>query len=141
MARYSIYAVAYGIDPDTKCIISGVKYHSWAECLRVTKNVEKAKYKGFLTEMEADAWLEANISLPESAKNVRKPSLVSQVTVPDRVKYTDAEANRIKAAFTARCLSQDIDPGTTTLLLLDMYCKLMEYSLVSGLTDNASDPS
>lgn len=57
MAKYNIYAVKYGIDPDTKEPVQGLKCKTWDECKKYINGVTDAKYKGFLTDSEADAWL------------------------------------------------------------------------------------
>lgn len=58
MAKYSIYAVGYGIDPKTKQPVYGLKFPTWKECEQYVKGVEGARFKGFLTDMEADAWID-----------------------------------------------------------------------------------
>jgi hypothetical protein len=57
MAKYNIYAIAYGIDPVTKEPVSNLKFKTWGECIPYVVGVEGAKYKGFLTDEEADEWL------------------------------------------------------------------------------------
>lgn len=57
MAKYNIYAVGYGIDPDTKESVHGLKCTNWPDCQKYIKGVPDAKYKGFITDEEADAWL------------------------------------------------------------------------------------
>lgn len=61
MAKYNIYAVAYGIDPKTKEPIYGYKFHNWNDCKPYVVGIDGAKYKGFLTEEEANIWLEKSI--------------------------------------------------------------------------------
>lgn len=58
MAKYSIYAVGYGIDPQTRQPVYGLKVPTWKECEQYIKGVEGAKFKGFLTNTEADAWID-----------------------------------------------------------------------------------
>lgn len=58
MAKYNIYAVGYGIDPDTKEPVYGVKCSTWDECKKYIQGVTDAKYKGFLTDTEADEWIQ-----------------------------------------------------------------------------------
>ena len=58
MSKYDIYAVGYGIDPNTKKPVFGLKFKTWNECKPYIIGVVGAKYKGFMTEIEADAWLE-----------------------------------------------------------------------------------
>ena len=58
MAKYNIYAVGYGINPKTKEPVFGIKCTTWDECQKYIKGVQGAKYKGFLTDSEADAWIQ-----------------------------------------------------------------------------------
>lgn len=62
MAKYNIYAVAFGIDPKTKKQVSNLKFSSWNECKPYITNIPGAKYKGFLTTEEADVWLSNTIN-------------------------------------------------------------------------------
>ena len=62
MAKYNIYAVAFGIDPKTKEQVSNLKFSSWNECKPYITNIPGAKYKGFLTTEEADVWLSNTIN-------------------------------------------------------------------------------
>lgn len=62
MAKYNIYAVAFGMDPKTKEQVSNLKFNSWNECKSYITNVPGAKYKGFLTTEEADVWLSNTIN-------------------------------------------------------------------------------
>ena len=50
MAKYKIYAIGYGIDPDTHKPVYGIKCTNWPDCQKYIKNVSDAKYKGFLTD-------------------------------------------------------------------------------------------
>ena len=59
MAKFKIYAVAHGIDPTTNEPVSNLKFHSWDECKAYVVGIEGAKYKGFLTDTEADEWLKS----------------------------------------------------------------------------------
>ena len=58
MAKYNIYAVGYGVNPKTKEPVFGIKCTTWDECQKYIKGVQGAKYKGFLTDSEADAWIQ-----------------------------------------------------------------------------------
>ena len=62
MAKYNIYAVAFGIDPKTKEQVSNLKFNSWNECKPYITNIPGVKYKGFLTTEEADVWLSNTIN-------------------------------------------------------------------------------
>ena len=57
MAKYNIYAVAYGIDPNKQGPVFNLKLKTWDECKPYVAGVPGAKYKGFLTSSEADVWL------------------------------------------------------------------------------------
>ena len=57
MGKYNIYAVGYGVDPDTGEIVTNKLCKSWDECQKFIKGVNGAKYKGFLTPTEAKEWL------------------------------------------------------------------------------------
>ena len=72
MAKYNIYAVAHGIDPETKALVFNLKFNTWNECKPYVAGVKGAKFKGFLTEDEADAWL--NKHIVEKAKENNKDS-------------------------------------------------------------------
>lgn len=61
MAKYNIYAVAYGIDPKTQKPVSGLKLKTWDECKSYITGVTDARYKGFLTDSEADEWLKSKV--------------------------------------------------------------------------------
>lgn len=79
MAKYSIYAVAIGRDPDTKQPVYNRKFKTWAEAQPFIKGVEGARYKGFLTDSEADAWM-ANVHEKEAAKgHMENPDPVSPI--------------------------------------------------------------
>ena len=58
MSKYKIYAVGYGIDPDSHESVYGIKCTNWSDCQKYIKGVTNAKYKGFLTDDEADAWIQ-----------------------------------------------------------------------------------
>lgn len=63
MAKYNIYAVAYGIDPKTSSPVFNLKFKTWDECKPYVVGVTDAKYKGFLTDKEANAWLSQVVTL------------------------------------------------------------------------------
>lgn len=64
MAKYNIYAVAYGLHPETKAPVNNLKFHTWDECKPYVVGIEGAKYKGFLTDAEADEWLAKTAATP-----------------------------------------------------------------------------
>lgn len=59
MAKYNIYAVGRGVDPNTKEYVYGLKFNTWDECKIYVVGIDDAKFKGFLTEDAADMWLDS----------------------------------------------------------------------------------
>lgn len=57
MGKYSVYAVAQGSDPVTHENVYDLKFYSWGECSPYVGGARFARYKGFMSEAEADAWL------------------------------------------------------------------------------------
>ena len=89
MAKYNIYAVAHGLDPKTKEPVSGLKFHSWDECKPYITGVEGAKFKGFLTEAEADVWLAKTAEVQTDKEDPIKKEAVKETgtgLLPDFVK-------------------------------------------------------
>lgn len=72
MAKYNIYAVAHGFDPTTKTAVSGLKFYSWNECKPFVTGVEGARFKGFLTEAEADTWLAKETEVQTEKEPIKK---------------------------------------------------------------------
>ena len=68
MAKYNVYAVAYGRNPQNNEPVSNLKFYSWSACKPYVVGVEGAKYKGFLTDTEADVWLAQNVSVSDQKK-------------------------------------------------------------------------
>lgn len=110
MAKYSIYAVGRGIDPDTKQEVSGLKVHTWEECEKYVKGVEGAKFKGFLTDYEADAWLD-KIANDNRNKGVQidTSGSMQQPHVP----HIDLNMNQdaAKSDFVDICMSMGVNPN------------------------------
>ena len=57
MAKYSVYAVAQGVDPVDGHNVYDMKFYSWGECMPYVKGARFCRYKGFMSDTEADAWL------------------------------------------------------------------------------------
>lgn len=90
MAKYSIYAVAIGRDPDTKELVYNKKFKTWPEAQPYVKGVEGARYKGFLTDTEADAWM-ATVHEKEAAKgHVENPDPISPIQ-----KYVEQQSQQV----------------------------------------------
>jgi hypothetical protein len=107
MAKYNIYAVAYGINPKTNEPVSNLKFHTWDECKPYVVGVEGAKYKGFLTNKEADEWLKAK------AHSFEKKVTVLHVECEDE--------------FKRMCAQLKISPDDMTKRLQDDFVRQMKY--------------
>lgn len=53
----NFYAVRRGVDPTSKKLVENIISESWNEIKKYVINVENARYKGFDTKEEAEAWL------------------------------------------------------------------------------------
>ena len=73
MAKYNIYAIAYGIDPVLVEPVSNLKFRTWDDCKPYVIGVEGAKYKGFLTEEEADKEAEDPMQASGPAGGLLRP--------------------------------------------------------------------
>lgn len=108
MARYNIYAVAIGRDPNTHQEVYRIKFSSWKECAPYVQGVEGSRYKGFMTNQEAEAWMDS----------VLKDTSVHQVikTSPPSAKQAAAESNEkysdyAKSRFIDICKSCNVSPN------------------------------
>lgn len=98
MAKYNIYAVGYGIDPDTKQPVRGLKCTNWPDCQKYIKGVPDAKYKGFITDEEADAWL------AKFQEDDVKPAAVTQQPWQEKAeKVYEAKIHPIDQNFSITC--------------------------------------
>lgn len=98
MAKYNIYAVGYGIDPDTKEPVRGLKCTNWPDCQKYIKGVPDAKYKGFITDEEADAWL------AKFQEDDVKPAVVTQQPWQEKAeKIYEVKIHPIDQNFNITC--------------------------------------
>lgn len=111
MAKFALYAVGYGLDPNTKKPVTGLKVTTWKECEKYVKGVEGAKYKGFLTDTEADAWLkkigENSVADDDSAQ---QPVQQSSATVSNAGSGQSA-IDEARSKFVDICRSFNINPN------------------------------
>lgn len=117
MGKYNIYAVAYGVDPKTKEPVQNVKFTSWNDCKPYIAGIDGAKYKGFLTDDEADAWLEATIAklAEEKTETVEEP------------KHECKCASKYSDDFKKVCMKLGVSPEEITTRLQDDFVKQMQY--------------
>lgn len=131
MAKFNIYAVAYGINPETKQPTFCHKFRTWDECKPYVVGVEGAKYKGFFTETEADMWLEKTVQ--------------DLVQVNEEDKETEyVPAIEIIAAhgvdeFEVLCANLHLDSHTVTQFLKKQFVE--QYRFLCDNTIDVSDIS
>lgn len=138
MARYSIYAVAYGVDPYSKKVVRGIKCRTWNECKMLVSGVKDAKYKGFLTDVEADAWLNKMDKLinPSNDNNEQQqPSapidsncLCSKCQMKNDINYTfnAEEEQALKSRFIDVCTARNFVPRDVLNKLMKSWCDIQE---------------
>lgn len=133
MAKYNIYAVAYGVNPianTTQPMIMGMKFKTWDECKPCVSGVQGAKYKGFLTESEADAWLEKTINELNEKSNPNSAGYSN----PDTSDW-QAKADKIYAAklhpvdqeFLTTCQDLGLSIHDTEHLIKMMFVNIVKY--------------
>ena len=60
MGKNKLYAIAYGVDPDTKEIIKNKVVKTWSECQKYINGVKGAKYKSFTNQKDVDHYFKVN---------------------------------------------------------------------------------
>lgn len=96
-AKYNVYAVARGVDKATGAPVTNMLFKTWEETKPYINGVEKARYKGFMTEEEANLWL-AKVS----AEEVAAPAAIATVN------SHDAEIEKIcKQMGITRCILRE----------------------------------
>lgn len=112
MAKYNIYAVAIGKDPATGLQVTNLKFKSWSECKPYINNVEGARYKGFLTESEADIWIEKILNkTPAPAVNA------------------DANSCVMMDSFVNACTLMNVNPEQMLAFLQKQYTEQVQFTL------------
>lgn len=125
MAKYNIYAVAYGLDPQTKEPVSGLKFHSWNECKLYVVGVENAKFKGFLTEGEADVWLAKTAEVQTEKEPIKKTGSGSYEMDADNIKKVtkaleenyNSSCTSLLPDFAKTCEELGVNPVSVALAL------------------------
>lgn len=139
MAKYSIYAVGYGINPTTKEPVIGLKVDNWNECKQYINGIEGAKYKGFLTDEEADKWIEKTVNdLGLNKPGAATKSSVKQPVVKSRPsdKMTD-DVDEARSKFVDICKSISINPNDMVNKLIMDFVNL--YSFVTPQQEEAEE--
>lgn len=113
MAKYNIYAIGYGIDPKTRVPVFGLKVSTWKECESYVKGVEHARYKGFLSDTEADMWLDkvGNKPGPAIKPGPDIPDSSADINMQQTVEK-DMSADEAKSNFVDICKSCNVNPQT-----------------------------
>lgn len=108
MAKYNIYAVAIGKDPNTHQEVYRIKFSSWKECAPYVQGVEGSRYKGFMTNQEAEVWMDSilkDVSVHQVVKTSSPPA-------KDAVsKSCDKGSDYAKSRFIDICKSCNISPN------------------------------
>lgn len=148
MAKKLIYAIAHGVDPATSQPIEGIKVYSWAECDKYIKGVKNARYKGFMSEEEADAWI-ASVLTATHANAVLQTETDSQRKLDNVLKHMDSlhEAmdeltyNELMGLFTTTCHLRGISPIKILQMVIAMLYNDNSYHKKQGdVEDDASVP-
>lgn len=130
MAKYNFYAVAYGVNPQSKEPVFNLKFRTWEECKPFVVGIEGAKYKGFLTDEEADAWLDTKVvellkdGNPEKDLNHE----VKQRDWKEDVKKLGlAKLHPVDEAFLITCQDLGISKMDTEHMLKKMFVDMVQY--------------
>lgn len=118
MAKYNIYAVAYGLDPKTQQPVNNLKFHKWDECKPYVVGVEGAKYKGFLTEAEADTWLAQTAATPfEKNVTTLQPAKHEEVSGKTHVAQAHHDESFFDPEFYKMCTDMGVIPMGMVMML------------------------
>lgn len=135
MAKYNIYAVAFGKDPRNEKSVHGLKFRTWDECKPYVKGVEGAKYKGFLTEDEANAWLEkqATEALDDKPEKDPSPEIKEQKAWQEMADQAyQVKLHPIDQNFMITCQELGISQMNTEHLLKKMFVDVVQYLKNNG---------
>lgn len=118
MARYTIYAVGYGIDPKTRQPVYGLKLPTWKECEQYVKGIDGAKFKGFLTDNEADAWINKTVSKVKGTTSSVSNAATASHNAVNNTSRADkqpaahvADPNQAKSEFVDICNDVNVNPS------------------------------
>ena len=130
MAKYNIYAVAHGIDPKTKEPVSNLKFKTWDECKPYVVGINGAKYKGFLTDDEADAWLLKYRNADVEVKAIKTESIsVQSVQKDDSLELSVTMSKE----FRNFCSKHTINAKELTEYLMNSFIKQQEFLNVAPI--------
>lgn len=128
MAKYKIYAVGYGVDPDTHKPVYGIKCTNWPDCQKYIKNVADAKYKGFLTDDEADAWIQQikeDMGINPNSADYSNPDTSDWRAKADKI-YA-AKLHPVDQEFLTACQDLGLSIHDTEHLMKMMFVNIVKY--------------
>ena len=128
MAKYKIYAVGYGVDPDTHKPVYGIKCTNWSDCQKYIKNVADAKYKGFLTDDEADAWIQQikeDMGINSNLAGYSNPDTSDWRAKADKI-YT-AKLHPVDEAFMLTCQGLGLSIHDTEHMMKQIFVNIVKY--------------
>lgn len=128
MAKYKIYAVGYGVDPDTHKPVYGIKCTNWPDCQKYIKNVADAKYKGFLTDDEADAWIQQikeDMDINSNPAGYSNPDTSDWRAKADKI-YT-AKLHPVDEAFMLTCQDLGLSIHDTEHMIKQIFVNIVKY--------------
>ena len=130
MAKYNIYAVAYGVNPQSKEPVFNLKFRTWEDCKPFVVGVEGAKYKGFLTDTEADAWLSEKVAEILKNGNPEKdpnPEIKQNDLKEDVKKLTLDKIHPVDKTFMLTCKSLGLSVNDTEHMIKQMFVDIVKY--------------
>ena len=128
MAKYKIYAVGYGVDPDTHKPVYGIKCTNWPDCQKYIKNVADAKYKGFLTDDEADAWIQQvkeDMGINSNPADYSNPDTSDWQAKADKIYAT--KLHPVDQEFLTTCQGLGLSIHDTEHLMKMMFVNIVKY--------------
>lgn len=128
MAKYKIYAVGYGVDPDTHKPVYGIKCTNWPDCQKYIKNIADAKYKGFLTDNEADAWIQQikeDMGINSNPAGYSNPDTSDWRAKADKI-YA-AKLHPVDEAFMLTCQDIGLSIHDTEHMMKQIFVDIVKY--------------
>lgn len=120
MAKYKVYAVGHGINPDTGEVVTDKICNTWDECQKYIKGASNVRYKGFLTTAEANEWLKQF-----NANNIHNDSIVNELVVDN-----NTNNNSIDDEFNNICNKLNINKDNVIELLKKQFIET--YNITSN---------
>lgn len=139
MAKYNVYAVAYGIDAKNNEPVFNLKLKTWDECKPYVAGVPGAKYKGFLTNSEADAWLDQvladmGLSNPDAKT---KQSNISWKEKADKI--ADSKIHLVDKDFTSICKKLCLNQVDVEHMIKKIFIDTIKYLEDNGCFDKEEE--